>query len=195
MFPRVVRKELGLADDVPVLGFAANFHADKAPLDFLAAAEVISRELPQAHFCMAGHGPLEAEVRAKAEQVRMLPRFHLLGFRKDILEVMASFDAFALTSVTREASSTVLKQAAALCKPVVATDVGGTREVIEDGRTGILVKPGDIQGIAKAAVTLLSDRNKAAQMGAAGKEKVLREFTAQAIAERTEALYRKVLES
>jgi glycosyltransferase involved in cell wall biosynthesis len=190
---RVVRRELSLGDDVPVLGFAANFHRDKAPLDFLAACEKIAKTLPQAHFCMAGHGPLEAEVRARAEAAGLLPRFHLLGFRKDILQVMASYDCLALTSVTREASSTVLKQAAALGKPVVATDVGGTREVIEDSVTGMLVKPGDVDAIAAAATTLLSDRNQAAKMGAAGKEKVLREFTAQAIAERTEQLYREIL--
>jgi glycosyltransferase involved in cell wall biosynthesis len=191
--PRIVRSELKLGDDVPLLGFAANFHADKAPLDFLSAAEKIARELPQGHFAMAGHGPLEAEVRARAEKAGLSPRFHLLGFRKDILQVMASFDALALTSITREASSTVLKQAAALSKPVIATDVGGTREIVDDGRTGVLVKPGDIDAIARAAVMLFSDRSKAAQMGTAGKEKVLREFTAQAIAEKTEELYRKVL--
>ena len=192
--PRVLRRELPLDDATPLVGFVANtFHPDKAPLDFVAAAEKTGRELPQVRFCLVGHGPLEADIRAKIQAGGLAARFHLAGFRKDILPVMASFDLVVLTSVAREASSTVLKQAGALGLPVVATDVGGTSEIVSDGRTGLLVPPGDIAAIASAMRTLLTDRVRAAALGAAAKEKVLAEFTAAAIAERTEELYRKVL--
>lgn len=191
--PRVVRTELGLAADVPLIGFAANFHADKAPLNFVAAAERIAAQMPNAHFAMAGHGPLEAAVREQVARANLAPRFHLLGFRKDILNVMASFDLLALPSVTREASSTVLKQAASLSKPVVATDVGGTREVVEDGVTGIIVPTGDVAALADAILKLLRNPQRAAEMGSAGRVRVLNHFAAHAIAGKTEALYRKLL--
>jgi glycosyltransferase involved in cell wall biosynthesis len=190
---RVVRQELQLPDDVPLIGFAASFHPDKAPLDFVAAAERVARQFPRAHFAMAGYGPLSDAARAAARAAGLEPRFHLLSFRKDILQVMASFDLFMLTSVTREASSTVVKQAGALGIPVVATDVGGTCEVLADGVTGILVPPNDPESLARAAISILGDPARAAAMGAAGREKVLREFTAQAIARRTEGLYLSLL--
>jgi len=192
--PPILRRELKLDDATPLAGFVANtFHPDKAPLDFVAAAERVGRELPGVHFCLVGHGPLEGDIRAKIRAGGMAERFHLTGFRRDILPVMASFDLVVLTSVRREASSTVLKQAGALGLPVVATDVGGTNEVVAAGRTGLLVPPGDVEAIASAMKALLTDRARAAAVGAAAKEKVLAEFTAAAIAEKTEELYRKAL--
>jgi len=194
LVPRVLRRELKLSDATPLAGFVVNtFHPDKAPLDFVAAAEIVGRELPDAHFCLVGHGPLEGAIRARIQAGAMPERFHLTGFRKDILPVMASFDLVVLTSVKREASSTVLKQAGALGLPVVATDVGGTSEVVADGRSGLLVPPGNIEAIAGAMKALLTERTRAVAMGAAAKEKVLAEFTAAAIAARTEELYRKAI--
>ncbi|MFH0939237.1 MAG: glycosyltransferase [Planctomycetota bacterium] len=190
---RIARQELQIEATTPLVGFVANFHPDKAPLDFIAAAEKIAAILPTARFCMAGHGPLEKAMREAIKKAGLDERLHLLGFRKDILEVIASFDLLLLTSVAREASSTVIKQAAALNVPVIATDVGGTREIIEDGRTGILVKAGDIEALAAAAQALLTDRPRAATMSRLGKEKVLREFTARTIAARTEELYLRLL--
>src|SRR4026207_1076021 len=99
----------------------------------------------------------------------------MLGFRKAMVNVMASFDLVVVTSVTREASSTVLKQAGAMGVPAVATDVGGTREVVEDGRTGLIVKPGDVTALCNAVISLLSNRERAQAFGAAGKEKVMSE--------------------
>lgn len=191
--PRVVRNELKLADDVPLIGFAANFHADKAPLNFAAMAARIASAMPNVHFAMAGHGPLEAATREEVERLNLSDRFHLLGFRKDILNVMASYDLLVLPSVTREASSTVLKQAASLGKPVVATDVGGTREVVAAGETGLIVPPGDVPALADAVLTLLRDPARAKTMGQAGRQRALSHFAAHAIAEQTEAVYRKVL--
>jgi len=192
--PRVVRSELKLDAATPLVGFVANsFHPDKAPLDFVAAAAKVARNIPEARFCLVGHGPLENDIRARIAASGCAERFHLTGFRKDMLQVMASFDLVVLTSVEREASSTVLKQAGALGVPVVATDVGGTREVVSDGQTGLVVRPGNVDLIAAAMETLLTNRAQAAAFGAAAKQKVLGEFTADAIAEKTETLYRRTL--
>ncbi|HYG75966.1 MAG TPA: glycosyltransferase family 4 protein [Planctomycetota bacterium] len=191
---RAVRRELKLSDATPLVGFVANFHPDKAPLDFVATAARVMKLHRDVHFAMAGHGPLDEPIRAELARLDLGSRFHMLGFRKDMVNVMASFDLLALTSVTREASSTVLKQAGAMGVPVIATDVGGTREVVDDGRTGILVKPGDVDALTMAVLALLNDPAKSRAMGEAGRKKVLSEFTAAAIAERTEALYFQALE-
>jgi len=190
---RRVRNELKLENGTPLVGFVANLHPDKAPLDFVEAAAKISAAHPKAHFAIAGHGPLTEDIKAKVAELKLGNRLHLLGFRRDMVNVMSSFDLLMLTSITREASSTVLKQAGAMGVPAIATDVGGTDEVIEDGTTGIVVKPGDVNALASAALSLLNDRARATAMGAAGKKKVLGEFTAQAIAEKTEAIYWKAL--
>jgi glycosyltransferase involved in cell wall biosynthesis len=188
-----VRDELKLNGKTPLVGFVANMHPDKAPLDFVAAAAEILKTNPDTHFAMAGHGPLTDDIKAKIAELKLSERVHLLGFRRDMVNVMASYDLLLLTSVTREASSTVLKQAGAVGVPAIATDVGGTREVLEEDVTGLVVKPGDVNAMAAAAVSLLNDREKAAAMGAAGKKKVLGEFTPQAIAEKTEAIYWRAL--
>ncbi|HEY3324068.1 MAG TPA: glycosyltransferase family 4 protein [Planctomycetota bacterium] len=190
---RVVRKELRLSDEAPLVGFVANFHPDKAPLDFVAMAQRVSGAFPAAHFAMAGHGPLDEAIRAEVAKAGLADRLHMLGFRKDILQVMASFDLVVLTSVAREASSTVLKQAGAVGVPAVATDVGGTREVLDDGKTGLIVPPGDVEALTAAVTTLLTERARAAEMGRAGRKKVLREFTAERIAERMEEMYFRVV--
>ncbi len=192
--PRSVRDELNLSNDTPLIGFVANFHPDKAPLDFVALAERVGAACPEAHFAMAGHGPLDKAIREAVSKSPVRERFHMLGFRTDMPAVMASFDLLALTSVTREASSTVLKQAGAAGVPSVATDVGGTREVVADGKTGLIVPPGDVEALTRAALELLRDRPRAAAMGEAARKKILNEFTAPRIAEQTEALYYSVLE-
>jgi glycosyltransferase involved in cell wall biosynthesis len=191
---RRVREELGLGDGTPLVGFVANFHPDKAPLDFVAAAAEILKTRPDARFAMAGHGPLDEPLRAALAAQNLTDRVHLLGFRKDMHQVMASFDLLLLTSVTREASSTVLKQAGAMGVPVIATDIGGTREIVEDGTTGLLTRPGDPASLAALALSLLNDGPRARAMGAAAKKKILGEFTAAALAVRTEEVYRQVLE-
>ncbi len=191
----VLRKELGLAEDVPLVGFCASFHPDKAPLNFTAAAAQVARNFPKAHFCMAGLGPLLETVRAQVKELGLAERFHVLGFRQDIAAVMASFDLLVLPSVTREASSTVLKQAGALGKPVVTTDVGGSREIVVEGKTGLIVKPGDVPALTAAIEQILAHPDQAAAMGQAGKERVLGEYTVEAIAARTEACYLRVLQA
>ena len=189
----VLRAELRLPADAPVVGFVGAFHPDKAPMDFVSAAEQLARENPKIQFCMAGFGPLLEPVRERIAAAGLSSRIHLLGFRKDIANVIASFDLVALTSVTREASSTVLKQAGSLSKPVVATDVGGTREVVEDGVTGIVIPPGNVPALTQAIRSLLNDPARAAAMGKAGRERVVTQFAAHAIAAKTEELYRRVL--
>jgi glycosyltransferase involved in cell wall biosynthesis len=191
---RTVRDELKLDSSDALVGFVANFHPDKAPLDFVSMAEQVVKAVPRVHFAMAGHGPLDNEIRARIKSAGLDDRLHMLGFRRDMVNVTASFDLLVLTSVTREASSTVLKQAGAMGVPAVATDVGGTREVVEDGRTGLIVKPGDVTALCNAVISLLSNRERARAFGTAGKEKVMSEFTADAIAERTEMLYFRALE-
>jgi glycosyltransferase involved in cell wall biosynthesis len=191
--PRSVRSELKLSDETPLIGFVANFHPDKAPLDFVAAAEKIAKQRPDVHFAMAGWGPLDDAIRVRIEASNLEPNFHMLGFRKDIRNVIASYDLLLLTSVTREASSTVLKQAGAVNVPVIATDVGGTREIVDEGKTGFLIKPGDVDAMVDRAMKLFGDRARAKEIGVAGRKKVIAEFTAAAIAERTEGLYRRLL--
>jgi glycosyltransferase involved in cell wall biosynthesis len=189
----VLRAELNIPAAAPIVGFVGAFHPDKAPMDFVAAAEQIARENSAVHFCMAGFGPLLEPVKERVATAGLSSRIHVLGFRKDIANVIASFDMVALTSVTREASSTVLKQAGSLSKPVIATDVGGTREVVADGMTGILIPPGEVAALVCAINSLLTDSSRAEAMGKAGRERVVTNFAANAIAERTEELYRSIL--
>lgn len=189
----LLRSELHLPPAARLIGYVANLHPDKAPFDFIDAAEQIGAQFPDTHFAIAGFGPLEHDVAARVRNGKCPDRIHVLGFRKDILQVMASLDLIVLPSVAREASSTVLKQAGSLGIPAVASNLGGTREIIDDGVTGLLFPPGDTAALVEKMGAMLREPVKSREMGQRAKTKVLAEFSADAIASRTHELYRTIL--
>ena len=111
-----------------------------------------------------------------------------LGFRRDVAEVLHSFDLFVLSSVTEGVSLTLL-EAMAVGKPIVATRVGGNPEVVADGVTGLLVPPGDPHALSSAVGRLISNEALAQRMGAAGRKRVEEHFTLTRMAEAYRRLY------
>jgi glycosyltransferase involved in cell wall biosynthesis len=189
----ILRGELNLAAADPVVGFTANFHPDKAPLVLLEAVPEILKAEPKAKFIFIGHGPLDQTLRERTAALGLQKCVFFPGFRSDIRAVMAAFDVFVLPSVTREASSTVLKMAGALKIPAITTDVGGSAEIVAHQETGLVVPVGDGKALAEAVSALLCDPERRKTMGRVAREKVLRNYTASALAEKTEAIYRRIL--
>jgi glycosyltransferase involved in cell wall biosynthesis len=117
-----------------------------------------------------------------------------LGVRDDVPELIAAADLLVHPSRT-EALPTAPIEAGAAGLPVVATDVGGTREIVEEGITGYLVANGDARALADRILKILGDRELAMQMGKAAQERVGRMFNLEQQAERTAKLYEQVLAS
>lgn len=157
--------------------------------------ELISalRLLPEASLVLAGEdlergGAYRAELEAHAEALGVRDRVVFRGHDPRVTELLAEVDVVALPSTT-EGLPMVLLEAMAHGKPVVATPVGGTAELVVDGETGILVPPGDVEGLAEALRRLLDDPALASRMGAAGRRRVEERFTADRMADRVLELY------
>ncbi len=153
----------------------------EALADVQATAVLVGRDLERG-------GAYEDELRSEAERLGVSDRVVFAGYRDDVPALLAGCDVFCLPSFA-EGLPLVVLEAMAQGKPVVATPVGGTPELVVDGETGILVPPGDPGSLAHALTELLADAPRAARMGEAGRARVLAEFRAAAMVERVLGLY------
>lgn len=186
-----IRREWSIgADDVLVVN-VSNFKPQKAPIDFVRAAGRAAREEPRLRFAFVGDGELRPQVEAAVRAEGLASRFALAGWRRDIPSVLRAADVFALTSLWEGLPRTVV-QARACELPVVATAVNGTPEVVEDGVSGFLLAPHDIEGFARAFVLLARDPELRTRLGARGADH-LDEFDATAMVDRQESLYRALV--
>ena len=131
------RRELGLMPDSPVIGMIAPLKPQKAPLDYVRLAASIHRVRPDAQFLLIGDGPLRADVEAAVRQQGLGTGFRLLGWRRDIAEILRSLDVFVLTS-RWEGLPRVYLEALSSGVPVVGTNVDGAAEVVHDGGERVL---------------------------------------------------------
>jgi glycosyltransferase involved in cell wall biosynthesis len=186
----VLRDEL--AAPGPLIGTVGRLHPQKQQADLVAAAPAILAAIPDATFAIAGEGALHEALQRQIDELGLGERFHLLGQRSDIPDVLASLDVFALTS-TFEGLCLVVCEALALARPVVATPVGGVRQTVLDGETGLLVPVGDVPALAAAIVRLLSDRDEARRLAEAGRERVRALYAQERMVEGTTAVYERLL--
>ena len=186
-----VRAELGIPPDSTVVGTVTRFSPQKAPLDFIVAAAHVAAQRSDVHFVVVGDGPLRADVEARVAALELTGRVHLTGIRRDVPELMHSFDLFALTSLW-EGLPRVLPQAMAAGLPIAATAVDGNAEAVTDGVNGFLTSPGDPQAMAAVLLRLLEDPALARRMGEAGRARA-GEFGARKMVGDIAALYEALL--
>jgi len=187
------REELGLQPGDFVVCTVGRLHEQKGLEFLLPAARTVAEQVPNAVFLIAGYGPLRERLEAKAKGLGLESRVRFLGYRRDVANLLAASDIFALPSLWEGMSNAIL-EAMAAAKPVVATAVDGAVEQVEDGVTGLLVPPGDAKALAGAILELARDPRKAQEMGTKGREKVRREFTLDRMTEAYFELYRTLLE-
>jgi glycosyltransferase involved in cell wall biosynthesis len=143
---------------------------------FIDAVGAARRDNPAVRGYVAGEGRERERLQPLAERNGV----SLLGARRDILELTAAADAMCLPSEAEALPMSIL-EAMALGRPVVATDVGGTRDLVRDGETGHLVPPGDGAALTRALLALAADTERAEQMGAAGRRLQREHFTGEAM--------------
>ena len=159
---------------------------------FLRALELQPALRERMRLVMVGSGPLRAEAEAVLTQACLGELAWLPGERADVPEVMRALDCFVLPSIAEGISNTIL-EAMATALPVVATDVGGNRELVNPGHTGMLVPSQDVEAMAQALLALASDPAQARRMGQAGRAEVERRFSLQAMVAGYQALYDELL--
>ena len=162
---------------------------------FIRAAAAIAPRFPNACFSIAG-GVLEPayfeELHALVRDLNLGNRFHFAGGITDLRQHLTAADIFVLPSRS-EGFSNAIVEAMAASLPVVATNVGGNAEAVEDGVSGLIVPAEDPNALAAAITQLLANPAKAKAMGVAGKRRVAERFTTEAMMMQTTATYRRLL--
>lgn len=159
---------------------------------FLRAAQRVSTAVPDVGFLLAGEGELRSSLETLTVELGIAKQTVFLGRVADIATLLRVSDVGVLASKAEGFSNSILEYMASGC-PVVATDVGGAREAIVEGKTGYLVNSGDDELMAERVIALLGNREMARRMGESGKQVVAAKFSTAAQLKNTEALYERLL--
>lgn len=184
------KRKLNIDPSDKVVGSIIRFSEQKAPADFIRMANEILKKNPQVRFLLVGDGPLSEQIRNLITHYGISEKVILTGIRKDIPELLAVMDVFALTSLW-EGLPRVILQAMAMGLPVVATRVDGIPEAVKHGENGFLVPPKDFSAMAQRALQLLEYEDLAKKMGERGRKMVYPEFCVKNMVRKTEDLYEK----
>ena len=184
----VAREALELDPEKPLVGMVARLAPAKGIAQFLRCCQLISQRRPDAHFVLAGGGPLWEEAQADREKLGLADRLHLLGEVASTREVVAALDVLVVAS-TSEGSSVVAMEAMSQGKPVVATRVGGLPEVVCDGETGLLAAADDPAELARGVLALLDDPDLGRRMGERGRRRVKEFFDVREMVARVKEVY------
>lgn len=191
---RKICAELNLPDDenIKFITLVANLrHEVKNQLMFLRVAQRLKAKFPAAHFVLAGEGELKNDLENMARELGIAENTHFIGGCARIPELLAVSFAGVLTSVAEGFSNSILEYMAAKL-PVVATNVGGASEAINEGETGFLVESNDDAAMANRLFELLQNPEKAREMGELGRKTVEENFSCAAQLRNVSELYRRM---
>jgi glycosyltransferase involved in cell wall biosynthesis len=151
--------------DAPLVGVVARLVPEKGVDVFLQAARLVRAVLPPTRFVVVGDGPLRADLERQAAALGLAGAVTFTGFHPDAPGLIAGLDVLTVPSRS-DGSPLVVCEAMASAVPVVASRVGGLPDLVEDGGSGVLVRPGEVEDLARALVSLLLDPAAARQLGA-----------------------------
>ncbi|MBI2375443.1 MAG: glycosyltransferase [Deltaproteobacteria bacterium] len=151
------RQDLLVPQDAEIFASVANLKSQKDPLTLVDAFAEVASSNPRAMLLFAGDGELRAQVERRIRGHELGGRFRLLGWRRDVAKVFAAADVIVLSSIFEGLPRSAV-QAIAARRPVVATRVDGTPEVVREGKNGFLVEPSDSRALAKAMQRAIVER-------------------------------------
>ena len=182
------RRALGIPEGCPVIGTITRLEPQKAVDVFLRAVAQATRQLPNLVTLIAGDGPQRKELEALAARLGLTGQVRFLGWRTDAVELVGALDIFCMSS-RWEGCPMVLLEAMAMRRPVVATDIGGVREIVVNEETGLLVALDDPAALAHAILRLSAAGAERELFGAAGRRRVEEHFSAESMLEAYGSLY------
>ena len=187
-----IRDELALPSNAKVLITVAVLRQPKGIQFLIEALPMILAEQPDTYYVIVGDGEYREALEACAQTHGVKDRVVFAGFRQDIPQLMAISDIFVLPTLG-DALPTVVAEAMAARKPVIASAIGGVPEMVDDQHSGLLVPPGDVPALAKACVSLLKSADQRQAMGLRGREIAEERFNIPQQARRLEAIYEELL--
>jgi len=188
-----LREDYGMVPDAMIVGVVARLEPEKGHATLLAAWPIVLRTCPDAYLLVVGEGSRCDDLRGQAADLGIGHRVVFTGRREDIPAITAALDVAVLPSY-REAQGLSVLEAMALSRPVVASNVGGIPEMIEDRVNGLLVPPHDAPALAAAIVELLTNHSLADTIGRAGHTTVADRFCLEKMVGTIEQLYTEGVE-
>jgi L-malate glycosyltransferase len=192
-----IRRQFNIDRNAPLVMLVCRTDRNKGLEGFLDAVPIVAHRLPAVRFMIVGGSPCnpcyEIDIRNLADRRKLTDRVIFTGERSDVAAVLREATVAVLPSLSESFSNSLLEYMAAGL-PVVATNVGGNPEIVEDGKTGILVPPRDPAAMAEAILRVLEAPAMARQLGAAGRERVMKHFSLETVIRRTTELYMALLE-
>jgi glycosyltransferase involved in cell wall biosynthesis len=183
-----LRGRFGMPERAVIVGYAGRFVAIKDLATLVRAFARVASARPDARLLLAGDGPLRPEIDGLIAALSLQTQVHLAGWIDDLAALYATIDICALSSLN-EGTPVAVIEAMAAAKAVVATRVGGVADIVEHGRTGLLVPPRNPEALADAMIRLAADPGERSRMGAAGREAVVGRFSAERLVDDIDALY------
>ncbi|MFN4130049.1 MAG: glycosyltransferase family 4 protein [Paracoccaceae bacterium] len=187
-----IRGEFGIPDTAPLIVSVAVLRAGKG-IDLLVDAFATLRQtVGDAHLLIVGDGPERPLVMDRIARHDLGDVVHMAGFRKDVADILRASDVFVLPTLM-DALPTVIMEAMAARLPIVASETGGIPEMIEDGREGLLVPPGNVDALAKAMIRICTQPDFAQELASAGRHRVEESFFLPRQVERLADLYDRLI--
>jgi glycosyltransferase involved in cell wall biosynthesis len=186
------RARLGVAPAAELVLCVARMAERKGIPDLIDAFALLAAERPAAELVCLGSGPHRPRFEERARRLGLGSRVHFAGQRDDVPDVLAASDVLALTS-SREGVPRAVMEAMAARVPVVATDVVGTRAVVVDGQTGLLVPFGAPQAIARALAKVMDDDELRERLTAEAHARLVRDWHQRFVVDRMDKRYRELL--
>ncbi len=177
----------------PIVGCVGSLTPHKGQADLVRAFATLPDRLRSGALALVGDGPERARLEGLAATLGLRGRVLFLGERRDARRLLPAFDVVAVPSVGREGLGLAALEAMDAARPVVATRVGGLPEVVEEGRTGLLVDPGSPAALAAALRDVLGSPDLGRTLGEAGRRRVEAHFRAAPMARRVESIYEEAL--
>jgi glycosyltransferase involved in cell wall biosynthesis len=194
-----IRKEFGIPEKMAIVGMMSVLRPWKGHEYFLKAATFVKKEYPNVNFLIVGEEPLVKDKGYKkylidlSNQMGISDSVIFTGFRQDVVGILSQIDILVSASVLPDPFPTIILESMALGVPIVATNVGGVVEMIEDEITGYLVPPGDAVEMGGKILRLLNEPEKKREMGLKGKERAKHFFTVKKFINGIENVYESLL--
>ena len=184
---RTLLNELGIGNEF-VIGSISRLSKEKDLATILKAYKLVLEKRENIKLLIVGDGPEKASLVRDCFDLKVNSSIIFTGYRDDIPDLLNILDLFVMTSITEGISITLLEAMAAK-KPVIATEVGGNTEIIEDRHSGFLVKPKDVVSIANKSISLINDPKERARISLNARRQVIEKFSLERMVEKYESLY------
>lgn len=186
------RRELAVPDDALFIGNIGRLSPEKGQRDFLLAASRVLKHFKDARFVLVGSGPELRNLQLLSKSLRIEHAVAFAGFRTDMIKVYNGLDLIIQTSAT-EGMPNVVLEALLMRLPVIATDVGGTAEIVIDRTTGILVPSGNPERVSSEILKFIKDSESLKRMAAKGHDHVCKKFNFKCRTQKLSYIYERLI--